>query len=167
MNGNAVLFNLQPYHPVSDTDVCLDDLITKHGFDLGAKRCHVDTERLRIIWERIVPDFFQYEVMRQHTPDILSHYAQQFIFDRSKVDFFTVYSDETGIVIYGEPAIFKFRRLFFGVLMDVLESPYGNTDMREKLVHTERLSDVIIGTEIERIYLVTFITPCTYYDYRE
>ncbi len=34
MNGNAALFNLQPYHPVSDTDVCLDDLITKHGFDL-------------------------------------------------------------------------------------------------------------------------------------
>ena len=83
------------------------------------------------------------------------------------MDFFTVYSDETCIVIDGEPTVFKFGRRFFGVLMDILESSYGNTDMREKLVHAERLCDVIIGTEIERIYLITLITPCTYYYYWE
>lgn len=57
--------------------------------------------------------------------------------------------------------------MFFGVFMNILESSYGNTNMRKKLVYTKRLSDVIIGTEIQCIYFVTFITSCTYYNYWE
>src|ERR1700731_2520533 len=100
--------------------------------------------------------------MGQHLAGVLYQHAQQFVFLWRQPDVPVADLDEAAYQIDGEIAGSKHRPL----AMDLQLVPQRRAHAGQQLVHSERLCQIIVGAEIERLDLARLVAAARQHDDR-
>lgn len=120
-------------------------------FDLPAQLGHVDPQVMGMLDVAGPPDLLEDLTMGEDLPCVLREQDKEPIFDRCQPDFSTAQGHLASRKIDAQGSDLQNRS---GRATGLLGVPQRHTNPGEKLIHSERLGEVVVRTSIERLDLI-------------
>ena len=122
------------------------------GLDLLPELAHVDAQILCV--GQLIPQFAEKELVSQHFTGMLHQHAQEIVFLRRQLHVLVSSLDNTSDQVDRKSADAKDRAL--SVHLQLM--PQSCAHAGQKLIHSERLGHIIVGTKIKCLHLAGLVT---------
>src|SRR5712672_4224029 len=130
------------------------------GFDLLPQVPHIAPQRLRI--GEVAPEFLHQEFVGQDLAGMLHQHAQQIVFLGRELDLPLADLDDAPHQVDRQLAETEDRPLALDLQLMAKRGPHAG----QKLVHAERLGDIVVGPEIEGLHLGGLVAAARQHDDR-